>query len=74
MRDTSTSRVSTIPGVTAVVRREDPEEGLSNRSPGIAVRWDSKKLGHYRQRGRGDPLHQRAANHAERQPRGHARA
>ena len=33
-------------GVTPTVRREpDPEEGLSNRSPSVTVRWDSTKLG-----------------------------
>jgi len=38
--------VSSIPGVTAIVHRDpDPAEGLSNRSPSIAIRWDSAKLG-----------------------------
>ena len=44
--ETIKSRVSSIPGVTAIVHRDpDPEEGLSNRSPSIAIRWDSVKLG-----------------------------
>jgi L-seryl-tRNA(Ser) seleniumtransferase len=37
-------RVSKIPGVTAVVRRE-PGASLSNRSPSVQVRWNSKQLG-----------------------------
>jgi L-seryl-tRNA(Ser) seleniumtransferase len=37
-------RVSRIPGVTAVVRRE-PGEGRSNRSPNVAIRWDAATLG-----------------------------
>jgi hypothetical protein len=37
-------RLSRIPGVSAVVQRE-PEEGLSNRTPQVIVRWDSAKLG-----------------------------
>ncbi len=44
--ETIKSRVSSISGVTAIVHRDpDPEEGLSNRSPSIAIRWDSAKLG-----------------------------
>ena len=37
-------RLSKIPGVTATVQRE-PHDSLSNRSPQVAVRWDSSKLG-----------------------------
>lgn len=37
-------RVSKIPGVKATVRR-DAGPGRGNRSPGVTVRWDSKKLG-----------------------------
>jgi L-seryl-tRNA(Ser) seleniumtransferase len=37
-------RVSKIPGVTAVVRSQ-PGASRSNRSPNVAVRWDSKQLG-----------------------------
>ena len=37
-------RVSKIPGVTAVVQRE-PGVSLSNRSPRVLIRWDSKQLG-----------------------------
>jgi L-seryl-tRNA(Ser) seleniumtransferase len=37
-------RVSTIPGVTAVVRSQ-PGASRSNRSPNVAVRWDSKQVG-----------------------------
>jgi L-seryl-tRNA(Ser) seleniumtransferase len=37
-------RVSTIPGVTAAVQRE-PGPSLSNRSPRVTLRWDSRKLG-----------------------------
>jgi uncharacterized pyridoxal phosphate-dependent enzyme len=36
-------RVSKIPGVTATVRSQPG--GRSNRSPNVAVRWDSKQLG-----------------------------
>jgi len=36
-------RVSTIAGVTATVQGEP--RGLSNRSPGLSIRWDSAKLG-----------------------------
>jgi uncharacterized pyridoxal phosphate-dependent enzyme len=36
-------RVSTIAGVTATVQREP--RGLSNRSPGLSIRWDGGKLG-----------------------------
>ena len=36
-------RVSKIPGVSAVVQRE-PGVSLSNRSPRVTVRWDSKQL------------------------------
>ncbi len=36
-------RVSTIAGVTATVQSEP--RGLSNRSPGLSIRWDSTKLG-----------------------------
>ncbi len=36
-------RMSTIPGVTAQVR-EEPQEGLSNRSPSVSVTWDPKAL------------------------------
>jgi L-seryl-tRNA(Ser) seleniumtransferase len=36
-------RVSRIPGVTATVRRE--AVGRNNLSPGVTVRWDSRKLG-----------------------------
>src|SRR6185295_1159477 len=40
------SRLANISGVTPTIRREpDPEEGLSNRSPSVTVRWDSTKLG-----------------------------
>ncbi|MET0168361.1 MAG: aminotransferase class V-fold PLP-dependent enzyme [Vicinamibacterales bacterium] len=38
------NRVSKIPGVTASVRREGGD-GRSNRSPGVSVRWESKRLG-----------------------------
>jgi uncharacterized pyridoxal phosphate-dependent enzyme len=38
------NRVSKVPGVTATVRR-DGGEGRSNRSPGVTVRWESKRLG-----------------------------
>jgi L-seryl-tRNA(Ser) seleniumtransferase len=38
------SRVSKIPGVTATVQRE-PGASLSNRSPRVTVRWDSKQVG-----------------------------
>jgi uncharacterized pyridoxal phosphate-dependent enzyme len=38
------SRVAKVPGVTTSVLRE-PEADLSNRSPRLTVRWDSKKLG-----------------------------
>jgi uncharacterized pyridoxal phosphate-dependent enzyme len=37
------SRVSKVPGVTATVRTVS--EGRSNRSPAVALRWDSKALG-----------------------------
>jgi len=37
-------RVSKIPGVTATVQGE-PGAGLSNRSPRVSIRWDSKQLG-----------------------------
>ena len=37
-------RVSTIPGVTCSVQQE-PDEGLSNRSPRLTVRWASAALG-----------------------------
>ena len=37
-------RVSRIPGVTALVRRE-PGESRSNRSPSVAIRWDAATLG-----------------------------
>nr|MCU0256535.1 PLP-dependent transferase [Vicinamibacterales bacterium] len=37
-------RVSRIPGVTAVVRRE-PGESRSNRSPRVMVRWEAARLG-----------------------------
>jgi L-seryl-tRNA(Ser) seleniumtransferase len=37
-------RVSHIPGVTPVVRRE-PGESRSNRSPRLMVRWDTARLG-----------------------------
>ena len=37
-------RVSTIPGVTTAVQRE-PGPSLSNRSPRVTLRWDSRKLG-----------------------------
>jgi len=44
--ETIKGHVSSIPGVTAIVHRDpDPEEGLSNRSPSIEIRWDSAKLG-----------------------------
>ena len=36
-------RTSAIPGVTAQVR-EEPQEGLSNRSPSVSVSWDPKAL------------------------------
>jgi L-seryl-tRNA(Ser) seleniumtransferase len=36
-------RVTVIPGITAEVRQEP--RGLSNRSPGLTIRWDSEKLG-----------------------------
>jgi L-seryl-tRNA(Ser) seleniumtransferase len=36
-------RVSAIDGVTAAVREE--VRGLSNRTPGLTVRWDASKLG-----------------------------
>src|SRR5262249_21672759 len=35
-------RVSSIPGVTTEVREP---AGLSNRSPGLNIRWDAAKLG-----------------------------
>jgi uncharacterized pyridoxal phosphate-dependent enzyme len=37
-------RVTTIPGVSATVERE-PGASLSNRSPRVTIRWDSRKLG-----------------------------
>src|SRR5688500_4568963 len=37
-------RVSKIPGVTPTVQRE-PGASLSNRSPRVTLRWDSRKLG-----------------------------
>jgi uncharacterized pyridoxal phosphate-dependent enzyme len=37
-------RVSTVPGVTAVVRRE-AGESRSNRSPRVVVRWDAARIG-----------------------------
>jgi L-seryl-tRNA(Ser) seleniumtransferase len=37
-------RVSKIPGVTAIVQRE-PGASLSNRSPRVSIRWDSRQLG-----------------------------
>jgi uncharacterized pyridoxal phosphate-dependent enzyme len=37
-------RVGKLAGVTASVQQE-PDEGLSNRSPRLTVRWDSSKLG-----------------------------
>lgn len=37
-------RVATIDGVTATVQRE-PGVSLSNRSPRLSIRWDSKRLG-----------------------------
>jgi L-seryl-tRNA(Ser) seleniumtransferase len=37
-------RVTKIPGVTATVQRE-PGASLSNRSPRVTIRWDSKSLG-----------------------------
>ncbi len=37
-------RVSKITGVTASVKRE-PDEGLSNRSPSVTLRWESSTLG-----------------------------
>jgi len=41
--DVIANRVAKIPGVTASVRRE--ASGRGNRSPGVAIRWDSAKLG-----------------------------
>jgi L-seryl-tRNA(Ser) seleniumtransferase len=38
------ARVAKIPGVTATVRRE-PGPSLSNRSPGLAIRWSTAALG-----------------------------
>ena len=37
-------RVAKIPGVTAIVQRE-PGTSLSNRSPRVSIRWDSKQFG-----------------------------
>ena len=37
-------RLTKIPGVTATVERE-PGVSLSNRSPRVAIRWESQKLG-----------------------------
>jgi uncharacterized pyridoxal phosphate-dependent enzyme len=37
-------RVSTIPGVTVSVQRE-PGASLSNRSPRLTIRWESRRLG-----------------------------
>lgn len=37
-------RTSKIAGVTASVQQE-PDEGLSNRSPRVTLRWDSNKVG-----------------------------
>jgi uncharacterized pyridoxal phosphate-dependent enzyme len=37
-------RASTIPGVTASVQRE-PGASLSNRSPRLTIRWESRRLG-----------------------------
>jgi L-seryl-tRNA(Ser) seleniumtransferase len=37
-------RVTKIPGVTADIQRE-PGPSLSNRSPRVSLRWDSKQLG-----------------------------
>ena len=42
--DAIAERVSSIPGVTATVQRE-PGASLSNRSPRVSIRWDSKQLG-----------------------------
>ena len=36
-------RVSAVPGVTATVQAD--KRPLSNRSPGLSIRWDSAKLG-----------------------------
>ena len=38
------NRVAKIPGVTPTVQRE-PGASLSNRSPRVTLRWDSRKLG-----------------------------
>src|SRR4029453_4033897 len=38
------SGVAKVAGVTGTVRR-DGGEGRSNRSPGVTVRWESKRLG-----------------------------
>jgi L-seryl-tRNA(Ser) seleniumtransferase len=38
------ARVSKVQGVTATVQQE-PDEGLSNRSPSLRVRWTSSALG-----------------------------
>jgi L-seryl-tRNA(Ser) seleniumtransferase len=37
-------RMAKVAGVTATVQQE-PDEGLSNRSPRVTIRWDSAKLG-----------------------------
>jgi L-seryl-tRNA(Ser) seleniumtransferase len=37
-------RVSKLTGVTATVKQE-PDEGLSNRSPSVTIRWDSAGIG-----------------------------
>jgi L-seryl-tRNA(Ser) seleniumtransferase len=38
------SRVSSVPGVSAIVQRE-PDATLSNRSPRVTIRWTASELG-----------------------------
>jgi L-seryl-tRNA(Ser) seleniumtransferase len=40
--DHISKRVSSVPGVTAEIRQP---EGLSNRSPGLVIHWDTAKIG-----------------------------
>jgi uncharacterized pyridoxal phosphate-dependent enzyme len=42
--DDIADRASTVPGVTPTVQRQ-PGASLSNRSPRVTLRWDSRKLG-----------------------------
>ena len=66
--ETIASRLSTIPGVTATVRRE-PEEGLSNRSPSLADAMGFVEARHHRIRGRRHVVHNGASDYAQRNSR-----